>query len=371
MQELSSLNLFFRRCMNIAFYISNPLLNGGAERVVANLANTFAKDNNVTIITPFRVDTEYHIDSKIARFYLDENNNHGAVLRALTRVYRLHRYLITNKCQILFAFLDGAVEYAVLSTRFSHVKVIVSERNDPSQYYKTWWQKIWIRTIYNAADAAVFQTPDAQRWFGQSIQRRSKIIYNPVRDEFYNVERCPIPNRIVTCGRYEPQKNHHMLIDAMAIAIKRYPALKLSIYGTGELKDSLQDHIHQAGLEDSIILEGNVQDVPAVLKTAEIFVLSSDFEGAPNALMEAMAMGVPTISTDCPCGGPKMLLGDNENGVLVPVADAQSMADAIYKLHTDTNLQQIYSERSSLFAEKFKISNVIYDWKSIINIAMK
>ncbi len=357
--------------MNIAFYISNPLLNGGAERVVANLANAFAEDNNVTIITPFRADNEYHIDSKIARFYLDENNNRGAVLRALTRVYRLRQYLITNKCQILFAFLDGAVEYAVLSTRFTHIKVIVSERNDPSQYYKTWWQKIRIRTLYNAADAAVFQTQDAQKWFSQSIQHRSKIIYNPVRDDFYNVERCPIPNRIVTCGRYEPQKNHHMLIDAMAIAIRKYPELKLSIYGTGNLKDSLQEHIHQAGLEDSIILEGNVQDVPTVLKTAEIFVLSSDFEGAPNALMEAMAMGVPTISTNCPCGGPRMLLGDNENGILVPVADAQSMADAICKLHTDKNLQQIYSEGSSLFAKRFRIANVVDDLESIINIAIK
>lgn len=357
--------------MDIAFYISNPLYNGGAERVVANLANAFAKDNNITIITPFRADNEYHIDSKIVRFYLDENNNHRAALRALTRVYRLRRYLITNKCQVLFAFLDGAVEYAVLSTRCTHVKVIVSERNNPSQYYKTLWQKIWMRAIYDAADAAVFQTPDAQKWFNQPIQHRSKIIFNPVRNEFYNVDRSPIANRIVTCGRYEPQKNHHILIDAMAIAIRKYPNLKLSIYGAGDLKASLQEHIHQIGLENSIILEGSVTDVPFILKTAEIFVLSSDFEGAPNALMEAMAMGVPAISTDCPCGGPKMLLGNNENGMLVPVADSQSMAEAICKLHADQNLQQIYSQRSSLFAERFKITHVINAWKSIIDIAIK
>lgn len=357
--------------MNIAFYISNPLVNGGAERVVSNLANAFIQDDNVAIITPFRAENEYYIDSRIRRFYLDEDVIRWSIPRAVTRIFRLRRYLITNKCQVLFTFLDGAVEYAILSTRITDVKVIVSERNDPSQYYKTWWQKVWLRTMYNVADAAVFQTQDAQKWFYHSIQHRSKIIYNPVREEFYDGQRYPIAGRIVTCGRYTPQKNHHMLIDAMAIAVKRYPALNLSIYGTGELKDDLQEHIHQAGVEDNIILEGNVQDVPSVLKTAEIFVLSSNFEGVPNALMEAMAMGIPIISTNCPCGGPKMLLGNNENGKLVPVADIQSMADAICELHADQVQQQIYSQRSSSFAEKFKISNVIKDWYSVIDMVMK
>lgn len=357
--------------MNIAFYISNPLLNGGAERVVSNLANAFVQKDNVAIITPFRAENEYHIDSRIRRFYLDEDVSRVAILRVVTRTFRLRRYLARQKVQVLFAFLDGAVEYAVLATCFTNTKVIVSERNAPEQFYKIWWKKMWLRMMYDTADAAVFQTPNAQKWFNQSIQHRSKIIYNPVRDDFYNVERSPVANRIVTCGRYVPQKNHHMLIDAMSIATQRYPELKLSIFGTGELRNSLQEHIRRVGLVHSITLEGNITEVPSMLKTAEIFVLSSDFEGAPNALMEAMAVGVPAISTDCPCGGARMLLGENENGILVPVADIQSMADAICKLHADQVLQQMYSQRGSSFAEKFKISNIIKDWYSVIDMVIK
>lgn len=358
--------------MKIAFYISNPLNDGGAERVVTNLANTFvSKGYSVTVITPYRANIEYQVDDRVCRYYIDEEVYSNRITRPVSRIFRLRRYLKIHKIKVLFAFLDGAVNYSVLATRFSDVRVIVSERNDPRQYFKTIIQKLWIRTIYDMADAAVFQTPDAKKWFNKSIQQRSKIIYNPVRDEFYDNEHNPIENRVITCGRLDRQKNHHMLIDAMVQVVKKYPMLKLSVFGIGQLKGDLDAYIREKRLEDNIILEGNCQDIPSVLKTAEFFVLSSDFEGAPNALMEAMAMGVPSISTDCPCGGPKMLLGNNENGLLVPVGDSKAMADAICKLHKDKLLQNKYSERGKIFAERFRMANIFSEWESIIDMALK
>lgn len=358
--------------MRIAFYISHPLNDGGAERVVTNLANAFVSEGySVTVITPYRANIEYQVDDRICRYYIDEKVYSNRITRPISRIYRLRRYLKTHKIKVLFAFLDGAVNYSVLATRFSDVRVIVSERNDPRQYFKTIIQKLWIRTIYDLADAAVFQTPEAKSFFNISIQKRSKIIYNPVRDEFYTNNLEPIANRIVTCGRYEPQKNHHMLIEAMKIAIRKYPDLKLSIYGTGALEEQLNDYIYECGLRENVFIEGNALNVPNVLKRAEIFVLSSDFEGAPNALMEAMAMGVPSVSTDCPCGGPKMFFGNNENGLLVPVGDSQAMAEAICKLHEDKQLQETFSIKGRIFAERFRMDNIFNEWKSIIGIALK
>lgn len=358
--------------MRIAFYISHPLNDGGAERVVTNLANAFASQYyDVTIITPFRSHPEYFVENSVHRYYLDEENLGNKISRPIYRIFRLRKFLKKNNIKVLFAFLDGAVNYSVLATRFSGVKVIVSERNDPCQYFKTFAQKLWIRTIYDLADAAVFQTPEAKSFFNRSIQKRSKIIYNPVRDEFYTNNLEPIANRIVTCGRYEPQKNHYMLIEAMNIAIRTYPNLKLSIYGAGALEKQLNDYINECGLCENVFIEGNALNVPNVLKSAEIFVLSSDFEGAPNALMEAMAMGVPSVSTDCPCGGPKMFFGNNENGLLVPVGDSQAMAEAICKLHEDKQLQKNFSVKGRIFAERFRMDNIFNEWKSIIEIALK
>ena len=359
--------------MNIAFYISNDLSAGGAERVVVNLANRFSDDGyNVTVITPTKAEGEFPLSLSVNRELIEENvRGINRIEKSYKRLKYLRFLLKKNKIQVLFAFLDGAVNYSVLATRFSNVKVIVSERNDPRQYFKTFFQKFWIRSIYDLADAAVFQTPDAKSWFNKSIQNRSKIIYNPVRDEFYNKERTPVSNRIVTCGRYEPQKNHLMLIEAMEIAVKTHPELKLSIYGAGALGKHLNECIIEKGLCQNVFIEGNALDVPEVLKNAELFVLSSDFEGAPNALMEAMAMGIPSISTDCPCGGPKMFFRNNENGLLVPVGDSTAMADAICKLHENKQLQKIYSEKGKVFAESFRMDNIFGEWKSIIQLALK
>lgn len=358
--------------MKIAFYISHPLNDGGAERVVANLANAFVSENySVTVITPYRAHSEYNVDTRVDRYYLDEGVIGNKIIRPFSRIYILRNYLKKNNIKVLFAFLDGAVIYSVLATRFSGVSVVVSERNDPRQYFKTFAQKLWIRTIYDMADAAVFQTPEAKSWFNKSIQSRSKIIYNPVRDEFYDKELESIPNRIVTCGRYEPQKNHHMLIEAMAKVVKKHPEMKLSIYGAGGLEKQLKRLIEEKGLCNNVYLEGNALDVPKILKSSELFVLSSDFEGAPNALMEAMAMGIPSISTDCPCGGPKMFFGNNDNGLLVPVRDSKAMADAICYLHEDQLLQKKFSERGRVFAERFRMNNIFNEWKSIIEVALK
>lgn len=358
--------------MNIAFYISNDLSAGGAERVVVNLANHFCSlGNNITVITPTKNCTEFQLSTSINRVLLEENNKSlYPLVRSIKRIVLLRKALIKNKIQVLFAFLDGAVKYSIIATRFSNIKVVVSERNDPNQYFKTVGEKFWIRLMYDMANAAVFQTSDAKAWFNKKIQNRSKVIFNPVQDDFYNTERSIEENYIVTCGRYEPQKNQRMLVDAMEIACAKYPELKLSIWGTGSLEDELNDYIRERGLTDTISLEGNAVNVPNVLKKAELFVLSSDFEGAPNALMEAMAMGIPSISTDCQCGGPRMLLGENENGLLVPVSDAKSMAAAICSLHKNKELQKFYSENSKSFAEKFRMENIFSEWKSIIEIAL-
>jgi glycosyltransferase involved in cell wall biosynthesis len=184
-----------------------------------------------------------------------------------------------------------------------------------------------MKYLYKKADGFVFQTEDAAKYFEGIIKCDSKIIPNPINPKFikepYKGER---EKNIVTVGRLESQKNQKMLIEAFGKIESKYPEYSLLIYGDGSKKEELQDLIKEKGLENKVILKGKIDDVENVIDKAKMFVLSSDYEGMPNALMEAMALGLPCISTDCPCGGPRYLMENGKSGLLVPVGNSDAMA---------------------------------------------
>ena len=120
-----------------------------------------------------------------------------------------------------------------------------------------------------------------------------------------------------------------MLIQAFALISHQYPDEKLIIFGEGPLKNELKQYVSEMGLDQRVIFPGAISDVNVELSKSKVFVLSSDYEGLPNALMEAMASGVAVVSTDCPSGGPKYLLKESNAGILVPCNNADEMAQAI------------------------------------------
>ena len=213
------------------------------------------------------------------------------------------------------------------------------------------------------ADGCVFQTKEAQEWFPERLQRKSKIIYNAVKEDFYQIERTPVRGEIVTCGRLVEQKNHALLIDAFSEVLKKYPFVTLKIYGEGALREKLQHQINDLGLEKKAFLMGATSDVEKVLQTADLFVLSSDYEGMPNALMEAMAAGVPCISTDCPCGGPRELFGNLCVEDLVRCNEPKQLAQTMEKKLEQNDQSCMQRKR----AEQFRPEKINYEWKKYIN----
>ena len=294
----------------VCLYI-NVLGGGGAERVMANLANTFAEDGcETTLITSFPADKEYSLDKRVQRLLLEDHEvRQSRLMRNLTRIFKLRKICKEEKPNILISFMEEPNFRAILATRGLPVKTLVSVRNDPNKEYAGKMGAFVGKVLLPMADGCVFQTKEAQAWFPKRLQRKSKIIYNAVKEDFYHIERKPNHGEIVTCGRLTEQKNHAMLISAFAEVVKQYPYATLKIYGEGTLRDTLQTQIDTMGLQGRAFLMGATNDVGKVLQTADLFVLSSDYEGMPNALMEAMAAGVPCIATDCPCGGPRELLG--------------------------------------------------------------
>lgn len=334
----------------IMFYI-NAIHDGGAERVMVNLAKYFSENGyDTTLVTSFRDTWEYPLTSTVRRLTLEETEiKQSRIKRNISRIKKLRDLCKSEKPDILVSFMEEPNFRAILATRGLPVKTLVSVRNDPIKEYagKLGW--FVGKVLLPMADGCVFQTRDAQKWFPKRLQKKSKIIYNAVKEDFYYVNRTPVRGEIVTCGRLTEQKNHAMLINAFAEVQKKYPFATLKIYGDGTLKDKLQKQIDDLGLSSTAHLMGATSDVTRALQTADLFVLSSDYEGMPNALMEAMAAGVPCISTDCPCGGPRELFGEDCSNKLVQCRDVNQMEKAICSVLESTEDGTTEKKHSEIF----------------------
>lgn len=359
--------------MKIAFYI-NAIHEGGAERVMVNLASNFADSGNkIILITSFKDDWEYPYSNNIKRYNLEKSkNNCSKIRRNYLRIKKLRKILKLESPDCIISFMAEPNYRAIIATIGLKTKVIISIRNDPNKEYSGIIGKILGKKLLPLADGCVFQTKEAQKWFPMKLQKKSKIIYNAVKKDFFEIKRNIVKNRIVTCGRLEPQKNHKMLINAFTIVLKQHPQAKLFIYGEGKSKEELSTVISNNNIKRNVFLCGNSNNIPEVLKTAELFVLSSDFEGMPNALMEAMAAGIACVSTDCPCGGPRELIKDKYNGYLVPVNDSTKMANTIINaLNNPKKTIEIGTQAKSDAYNYFFPEKIIKEWYEYIKNIVK
>ena len=345
----------------IFFYI-NILGNGGAERVMVNLAKFFSENGyDVTLITSFRVPVEYPLAPTVRRLSLEEDEiKQSRLARNLSRIQKLRQLCKKEKPDLLVAFMAEPNFRAILAAMGLPVKTLISVRNDPEREYAGKLGHLVGKYLLPFADGCVFQTQDAQAWFPEKLQKKSTIIYNAVKEEFYQIQRTPHPEEIVTCGSLEEQKNHALLLDAFQMVLKNHPKAVLKIYGEGSLRESLQQKINAMGLNESAFLMGATAHVDQALQTANVFVLSSDYEGMPNALMEAMAAGVPCVSTDCPCGGPRELFGEDAEEKLIPCGNAAQMAAAIENVLASS----AQGEVERLHAEAFRPEKVNAAWEN-------
>ena len=348
--------------MKILFYI-NAIHHGGAERVMCNLATQFSEHGHTCVlVTSFRDEWEYPFGEKVQRITLFETQiKQGFWKRNLSLVKALRKVLREEKPDILVSFMAEPNFRAIVASLGLKNKVIVSVRNDPNREYRGRLNRFLAKTLFRLADGVVFQTEEAQKWFPKAIQRKSKLIFNQVDKVFYDTIYNGERRDIVTTGRLTAQKNHKMLIRAFASVADKISD-NLVIYGEGELRGELESLIVELHLENRVLLPGGVKNVADTIKSAKLFVLSSDYEGMPNSLMEAMALGIPCISTDCPCGGPRMLFGENAEDKLVPCGDLKELSRRIFK--------ELYNQRNGTterkLAQAFRPEQVNYDWEKYL-----
>lgn len=354
----------------IVFYIAT-LTRGGAERVIVNLANYFYRQGyEVYMVTLEPEEGLYPMEDGIHKVVLEDEQKSGIIGRirgALGRITQVRRLLADTQAQTLVSFIGKTNIRAILAALGTKTKVFVSVRSAPGREYAGRLQSVLAKTLFCFADGIVFQSEGAKAFFPKTVQRKSRILYNPLSpeyiDAFYTGER---RNEIVTVGRMDRVKNHALLVDAFSRVVKEKPQMHLTIYGGGDCMEAIQKQVKELGIADKVSLPGDSEQISEKIRDARMFVLSSDFEGMPNAVAEAFAVGAVVVSTDCPSGGARMLVRDGETGLLVPVRDAERMAAAMLRILEDARLEESLRRNAYKFSQTLHPDKINGMWKQYI-----
>ncbi len=321
--------------MKKILFIVPTLSGGGAERVVSVLSDELSKQGyDVALLLSMRKEREYYLNPDV-RLFVDEtyNNNKGnPISRTYSRIKKARRVVKEFKPDVVIPFLPSIMRDAYIATRGIKTVFVGTMRNAPIGLSAF---AIKIQDyVFKHSDIIYLQTDEQRKYLPRKALKKSFVLPNPVSAALLPVVWGRPQNdfiQLVSLGRLTEQKNYAMLIEAAEIVHEKHPNIRLNIFGQGPLQDSLQALINNWDANNYITLCGRTNNPVEELIKSDVFVFSSNYEGMPNALMEAMAVGMPCISTDCPTG-PRELIGNDERGLLIPVGDSQSMADAIISL---------------------------------------
>lgn len=345
--------------LNIIFVVS-ALHGGGAERVIATLANGFAEnDEIVTILMIAGSEQEYPLSDKINVISIGQQS-HGKLSAKLNRIWNMRSYFKRYSQSTIISFSTTTNMFTILASFGLNNRVIVSERNDPNRCTF----KIMRNMIYLFGKRFVFQTEDAKRCFTSKIQNKSVVIPNPLRNNLPEPYCGVREKKIAAVGRLELQKNYPLLLKAFAEFHQNYPEYELHIFGKGSLETELKEAVKLLHIDTCVIFEGFHENILEIIRTYSMYVLSSDYEGIPNSLIEALAMGVPCVATNCPIGGPGMCISNNENGLLVETGNVSELQRAMEQIAGDTDLMNRYGEKAIKTRELFSEKKILDMWYS-------
>lgn len=362
----------------ILFHI-NSLGKGGAERVMSNLANCFVEDGyEIILTTQWKEKDEYQISDKVKRIHVGlqpEDEKKGRLYKLMKRYGNLRNVIKEQKPDLILAFSKNSNFRAILAALGLHIPVVVSERSDPNFQYKGNIQKAKGNILYRIAAGNVFQTEYARDFFNKSVQKKSTVIFNPLHEKYIKVTQSKQRKKeIVTVGRISEVKNQKIMIEAFLEVRKIYPEYKFKIYGE-DTKDGtyeiLKNMVEAADAKDSILFMGNSDTLEDAIKDATLFMLTSLYEGMPNALMEAMAMGIPCIATDCPCGGSYHLLNKDKCGILIKNESTKELIDAILHIIEHPEEAEYMGEKAMYVKEEMHPQKIYQEWLKYLSAIKK
>jgi len=367
--------------MRLLIYI-HSLENGGAERVVANLANYWASVGwQLTIVTVAPRATDFYgLDPAVERVSLDLADAGPGLLagtvRTVRRILALRRVLRSVRPEVALSAMHTAnVVLAAAARGLPGLCTFGSEHNFPPKAPMGILWETMRRHAYGRLSAVVALTQECAHWLTfHTGARKVVVIPNavtwplPAHPPRVDPRSCCAPDRhiLLGVGRLSAEKNFAALVGAFGLLASRHPRWNLVILGEGPERAALEAQVRDAGLQGRVFLPGRVGNPGEWYSHAALYGMSSDFEGFPNTLVEAMAYGLPAVSFDCDTG-PRDIIRHGVDGLLVPAGEAALFGAALDRLMGDDDLRQAFAARATQVRERFSMPKIAAMWEALFS----
>lgn len=340
--------------------MTSTLHAGGSERVMSLLANTFAqKGYEVEIVCINKHLVFYPIDEKVKVWFAEDEVKSPSILK---KVFWLRNHIKNDRPDVVIAFMLEVYCVTLASLIGVSVPVISSERIDPHFFGRAKGLLRWL--LLRRTTHLVVQTVRIKDFYSAKLQSRTTIIPNPVTDKVFSLTPTLKQKRIIAVGRLAYQKNYPMMFRAFAKVHHDFPDWQLVVYGNGPQKDEIRGVIERLGMEGHIILAGKSDHVVEEMNKSSLFVMSSDYEGMSNALLEAVCVGLPVISTDV--SGARDLITEGVNGYIVPVGNERALTLALSSMLSSPEKMDEMGRQSKALAPRFREEQIVGQWEELI-----
>ncbi|ELS03856.1 glycosyltransferase [Xenococcus sp. PCC 7305] len=357
--------------------VINSLSGGGAERAAVLLAEGLVtRDHQVSLVTIFPESTDfYQLSEQVTRVPLGidgkSSNPIAAISNNLNRLRILRKSINSLEPDLVISYLYKTNVLTLLALIGSKCPVIVSEQNHPqSTKVSPVWNQLrsW---VYPLASKVVSTSKGVDAYFDWMPPAKREVIYNPLAVTSQTAEDVAIPPEfnpekqwLIAMGRLTEQKAFDVLLQAFARIAQQYSNWQLLILGEGELRGELEQLKTELGLGQQVVMPGLIANPFPLLRRGQLFVLSSRYEGFGNVIIEAMACGLPVISTDCP-SGPSEIIQDDISGLLVPVTNVDALAQAMATLMSRPDKRQQFIEKAQQGLGRFELQNILDRWEEL------
>ena len=341
------------------------MCGGGAEHVIAILSDEMCKRGyDVSILLTSDDIIDYELNENVKVVQISERTG-GGLSGRLKRISAIRRYYKAHRDAAYIGMETSTNIFALIAGTGLDMNITVSERIDPGKYSS---QGLMKRAYETLGRKFIFQTGAQRDYFCKKIRDRSVIIPNPIDPEVLKLTDAISSTQkdrekvILSVGRLNEQKDYPVLLEAFRQFCLTRDDYELKIYGKGEDEESLKSLTGKLGIADKVRFMGFSRNIWENEYNDRMFVMSSHYEGMPNALIEAMTMGLPCISTDCPIGGPAELIDNDSNGLLVPIKDPKALCKAMLKIANDDDLCNRLSLEAIKIKKRLSLSVICNEW---------
>ena len=359
--------------MKRILFITNSLGFAGAEKMLTFVANSLSKRGhaccivNLDVIGGYINEQKQQVSEQVVVHTVEQPPENMS--RHKFRIQKLYQYTKEFKPDVLIGFTRFPSCYARIVGRMCRIPSIMSERGDPARTTPNTLKAKLILGVVNGSAGGVFQTEGAMVTYGKGLRKRGTVIPNPIFVQG-QVPEVPFDKRektVVTVGRLDnEQKRYDVMIRAFKIFSQSHPEYTLKLYGRGVDEDKIRNWAQEQGISDKVRLMGLTSKPMECIASDGMFLITSDFEGISNSLLEAMAVGLPCVSTDHTPGGARLLIQDHENGLLAPIGDSEALAKAMGEFADNPELARKCGENAKDVLVRFAPERMIDMWENYI-----